>query len=71
VHGAALLPLRAGANPRLYELMFQADLPLTLRDAPDQTPGRRSFDNSGGSPCDAGLDARLHPPTTIRFGWPH
>jgi AcrR family transcriptional regulator len=32
-------------HPRLYELMFQAGLPLTLRDAPEQTPGRRSFDN--------------------------
>ena len=32
-------------HPRLYELMFQADLPLTLRDAPSDTPGRRSFDN--------------------------
>jgi AcrR family transcriptional regulator len=31
--------------PRLYQLMFQADLPLTLRDEPDATPGRRSFDN--------------------------
>jgi AcrR family transcriptional regulator len=35
-------------HPRLYELMFQADLPLTLRNAPDQTPGRRSFDNLVG-----------------------
>jgi AcrR family transcriptional regulator len=32
-------------HPRLYELMFQADLPLSLRDAPEQTPGRRLFDN--------------------------
>jgi AcrR family transcriptional regulator len=32
-------------HPRLYQLMFQADLPLTLRGEPDATPGRRSFDN--------------------------
>jgi hypothetical protein len=25
--------------------MFQADLPLPLRDEPNATPGRRSFDN--------------------------
>ena len=47
-------------HPRLYELMFQADLPLTLRDAPDQTPGRRSFDNLVGAVRRC-LDARLAP----------
>jgi hypothetical protein len=38
--------------------MFQADLPLTLRHAPDQTPGRRSFDNLMGA-VRRGLDAGL------------
>jgi AcrR family transcriptional regulator len=47
-------------HPRLYELMFPADLPLTLRDAPDQTPGRRSFDNLVGAVRRC-LDARLAP----------
>ena len=32
-------------HPRLYQLMFQDDLPLTLQAAPDATPGRRSFEN--------------------------
>jgi AcrR family transcriptional regulator len=32
------------AHPRLYQLMFQADLPLPLRKEPAETPGRRSFD---------------------------
>ena len=31
-------------HPRLYQLMFQADLPLILRGEPASTPGRRSFD---------------------------
>jgi AcrR family transcriptional regulator len=31
-------------HPRLYQLMFQADLPLPLRGEPEATPGRRSFD---------------------------
>ena len=31
--------------PRLYQLMFHADLPLTLLYQPDATPGRRSFNN--------------------------
>ncbi len=34
------------AHPRLYQVMFQADLPLaTIGDAPAATPGRRSFEN--------------------------
>ncbi len=41
-------------------MVFQADLPLTLRDAPDQTPGRRSFDNLVGAVRRC-LDARLAP----------
>ena len=32
-------------HARLYQLMFQDDLPLALRDDPENTPGRRSFDN--------------------------
>ena len=32
-------------HPRLYQLMFEADLPLALRAEPGATPGRRSFDN--------------------------
>jgi hypothetical protein len=32
-------------RPRLYQLMFQDDLPLTLRDGAQATPGRRSFEN--------------------------
>ena len=32
-------------HPHLYQLMFQADLPLTLQAAPQATPGRRSFEN--------------------------
>jgi AcrR family transcriptional regulator len=32
-------------HPRLYQLMFQDDLPLTLRGQPAATPGRRSFEN--------------------------
>jgi AcrR family transcriptional regulator len=32
-------------HPRLYQLMFQDDLPLTLQAAPEATPGRRSFEN--------------------------
>jgi AcrR family transcriptional regulator len=32
-------------HPRLYQLMFQADLPLPLREEPAETPGRRSLDN--------------------------
>lgn len=35
--------------PRLYQLMFQADLPLTLLTEPDATPGRRSFENLLGA----------------------
>jgi AcrR family transcriptional regulator len=33
-------------HPRLYQVMFQADLPLaTIGDDPSQTPGRRAFEN--------------------------
>jgi AcrR family transcriptional regulator len=33
-------------HPRLYQVMFQADLPLaTIGDDPTQTPGRRAFEN--------------------------
>jgi len=32
-------------HPHMYQLMFQDDLPLTLANNPDSTPGRRSFDN--------------------------
>ena len=33
-------------HPRLYQVMFQADLPLaTIADDPTQTPGRRAFQN--------------------------
>src|SRR6516164_3216508 len=32
-------------HPRVYQLMFQDDLPLTLQAAPEVTPGRRSFEN--------------------------
>jgi AcrR family transcriptional regulator len=32
-------------HPRVYQLMFQDDLPLTLHAAPEVTPGRRSFEN--------------------------
>jgi AcrR family transcriptional regulator len=32
-------------HPRLYQLMFQADLPLPLREEPAETPGRHAFDN--------------------------
>ena len=32
-------------HPRLYQLMFQDDLPLTLQEEPEATPGRRSFEN--------------------------
>ena len=33
-------------HPRLYQVMFQADLPLaTIGDDPTQTPGRRAFQN--------------------------
>jgi AcrR family transcriptional regulator len=32
-------------HPHLYQLMFQDDLPLTLANDPDSTPGRRSFEN--------------------------
>jgi AcrR family transcriptional regulator len=32
-------------HPHLYQLMFQDDLPLTLRDGAEATPGRRSFEN--------------------------
>ena len=32
-------------HPRLYELMFQADLPLTLQNTPSATPGLHSFEN--------------------------
>jgi AcrR family transcriptional regulator len=48
-------------HPRLYQLMFQADLPLPLREEPDKTPGRRSFDNllAAVRRC---LEAGLAPP---------
>ena len=32
-------------HPRLYEAMFQVELPTSLMATPDQTPGRRSFQN--------------------------
>ena len=32
-------------HPRLYQLMFQADLPLASTTDPRGTPGRRSFEN--------------------------
>ena len=32
-------------HPRLYQLMFQDDLPLTFQAQPGSTPGRRSFEN--------------------------
>ncbi|HEY3148527.1 MAG TPA: TetR/AcrR family transcriptional regulator [Dongiaceae bacterium] len=32
-------------HPHLYQLMFQADLPVAIRNAPEATPGRRSFEN--------------------------
>ena len=32
-------------HPRLYGLMFQDDLPLTVQTDPGATPGRRSFEN--------------------------
>lgn len=32
-------------RPRLYQLMFQADLPHSLASDPASTPGRRSFEN--------------------------
>jgi AcrR family transcriptional regulator len=32
-------------HPHLYQLMFQADLPLTLQNTLQATPGRRSFEN--------------------------
>ncbi len=48
-------------RPRLYGLMFQADLPLTLASDPASTPGRRSFENlvAAVRRC---LDAGLAPP---------
>ena len=37
-------------HPRLYQVMFQADLPLaTIGDDPTQTPGRRAFQNLGAA----------------------
>jgi AcrR family transcriptional regulator len=34
------------AHPRVYQVMFQADLPLaTIGDDPSQTPGQRAFQN--------------------------
>lgn len=33
------------AHPLLYQLMFQADLPLAFAGDPAATPGRRSFEN--------------------------
>jgi AcrR family transcriptional regulator len=32
-------------HPRLYQVMFQADLPALLLQDPTATPGRRSFEN--------------------------
>jgi AcrR family transcriptional regulator len=45
-------------NPRLYQAMFQAEIPAVLANDPAQTPGRRSFENlvSAVRRClDAGL----------------
>ena len=47
-------------HPRLYQLMFQDDLPLTLRGQPAATPGRRSFENLRAA-VQRCLDAGLAP----------
>ena len=48
-------------HPKLYQVMFQADLPLALLDDPARTPGRRSFDNlvAAVTRC---LDSGVAPP---------
>jgi AcrR family transcriptional regulator len=51
------------SHARLYQLMFQEDLPLAFKNDPESTPGRRSFDNllSAVRRCiDSGL-APAHP----------